>query len=267
MNSAAAKSRIGVAQTTDADGKAQGQQDSSARRGHGGYRADIEGLRGVAVVLVVLFHAGVWGMRGGFTGVDVFFVLSGYLITDLLVREVERTGTISFVQFYARRTRRLLPAAVLVLGFTLLAGFFVFSPVEQGRYIKSALATSMYLSNVQFLLNASQYFAADMTADPFLHTWSLAVEEQFYLVWPALILVGFGAALSRRRLTRLIATVCLLTLAGCIWLTWLRKPWAFFGSPPRAWEFGLGALASMIPLSGFERERESLCGSAGSGSA
>ena len=126
MNSAAAKSRIGVAQTTDADGKAQGQQDSSARRGHGGYRADIEGLRGVAVVLVVLFHAGVWGMRGGFTGVDVFFVLSGYLITDLLVREVERTGTISFVQFYARRTRRLLPAAVLVLGFTLLAGIFVF---------------------------------------------------------------------------------------------------------------------------------------------
>jgi peptidoglycan/LPS O-acetylase OafA/YrhL len=247
MNNASAGSPTGVAQATHSEGKPQGQQDSSALRGHGGYRADIEGLRGVAVLLVVLFHAGVRGMSGGFTGVDVFFVLSGYLITDLLVREVERTGTISFVQFYARRTRRLLPAAVLVLGFTLLAGFFVFSPVEQGRYMKSALATSMYLSNVQFLRKASQYFASDMTADPFLHTWSLAVEEQFYLVWPALILVGFGAARSRRRVVRLVAVVCLLTLAGCIWLTWLRKPWAFFGSPARAWEFGLGALACMIP--------------------
>jgi peptidoglycan/LPS O-acetylase OafA/YrhL len=239
-------------QRTDAPSRADPtrtpqQADSSARPGHGGYRADIEGLRGVAVVLVVLFHAGVWGMGGGFTGVDVFFVLSGYLITGLLVREVERNGTVGFVQFYARRTRRLLPAAVLVLGFTLLAGAFVFSPVEQGRYLKSALATSVYLSNVQFMRQSSQYFATDMTTDPFLHTWSLAVEEQFYLVWPALILLGFGAARSRRRLTRVIAGVCLLTLAGCIWLTWLRKPWAFFGSPPRAWEFGLGALASMLP--------------------
>src|SRR5262249_7819904 len=135
--------------------------DSSARRGHGGYRADIEGLRGVAVVLVVLFHAGVWGMRGGVTGVDVFFVLSRYLITDLPVREVERTGTISFVKFYARRTRRLLPAAVLVLAVTLILGALVFSPVEQGRYMKSALATSLYLSNVHYLRQALQYFGAE----------------------------------------------------------------------------------------------------------
>ena len=101
----------------DSTDVARGGPDSSARRGHGGYRADIEGLRGVAVLLVVLFHAGVSGMRGGFAGYDVFYVLSGYLNTDLLVREVERSGTISFVQFYARRTRRLLPAAVLVLRF------------------------------------------------------------------------------------------------------------------------------------------------------
>ena len=232
--------------------------DSSAQRGHGGYRADIEGLRGVAVLLVVLFHAGVWGMRGGFTGVDVFFVLSGYLITNLLVREVERSGTISFVQFYARRTRRLLPAAVLVLGFTILAGALVFSPVEQWRYMKSALATSMYLSNVQFMRQASQYFGADMAGDPFLHTWSLAVEEQFYLVWPALVLLGFGAVRSRRRLAYLIGFVSLAALVVCLWLTWLRKPWAFFGSPTRAWEFGLGGLASMLPVV-WLRAREPAC--------
>jgi peptidoglycan/LPS O-acetylase OafA/YrhL len=258
MNSASAASRTDAPNISASTGKAQVLPDSSARRGHGGYRADIEGLRGVAVILVVLFHAGVWGMRGGFTGVDVFFVLSGYLITDLLVREIERSGTISFVQFYARRTRRLLPAAVLVLGVTVAVGALVFSPVEQGRYMKSALATSMYVSNVQFLRKASQYFAADLSGDPFLHTWSLAVEEQFYLVWPALILLGFGAARSRRRLIHLIGIVSLATLAGCVWLTWFRKPWAFFASPTRAWEFGLGGLASMLPVAWLQA-REPAC--------
>ncbi|MGH7499059.1 MAG: acyltransferase family protein [Gemmatimonadales bacterium] len=226
-------------------GTLQGRQ---SRPGKGGYRPDIEGLRGVAVLLVVLFHAGVRGMGGGFIGVDVFFVLSGYLITDLLVKEVERTGSISFLNFYARRTRRLLPAAVLVLGVTVLAGAIVFSPVEQLHYIQSALATSLYASNLQFLRRASQYFAPDMAADPFTHTWSLAVEEQFYLVWPLLTLLGFGALRSRGRVMRVIGVVCLVAFVGCLWLTWIRKPWAFFASPARAWEFGLGGLASMIPV-------------------
>ena len=203
MNSASAESRIGVAQTTDADGKPQGPQDSSARRGHGGYRADIEGLRGIAVVLVVLFHAGVWGMRGGFTGVDVFFVLSGYLITALLVREVGADGHHRLRPVLCPTDPAIPAGRSARVGFHHSGGVLrSFPRVEQGRYINPP-RTSMYLSNVQFLRNASQYFAADMTADPFLHTWSLAVEEQFYLVWPALILVGFGAARSRRRLTRL----------------------------------------------------------------
>ena len=245
MSSGPSTSESGAPNTVILAGSSR---QSHSRPGQGSYRADIEGLRGVAVLLVVLFHAGVPGMRGGFTGVDVFFVLSGYLITDLLVKEVERTGTISFVKFYARRTRRLLPAAVLVLGVTLLLGALVFSPVEQLHYIKSALATSVYLSNLQFLRDASHYFAADMTTDPFLHTWSLAVEEQFYLVWPLLMLLGFGAARSRRRLVQVIGAVCVATFVACVWITWVRKPWAFFASPARAWEFGLGGLACLLPV-------------------
>jgi peptidoglycan/LPS O-acetylase OafA/YrhL len=230
----------------------------SAPSHHGSFRPDIEGLRGIAILMVVLYHIGLPGVGGGFSGVDVFFVLSGYLITDLLVKEAERTGKISLVQFYARRARRLLPAAILVLVVTFLAGAVVYSPLEQEFYAKSGLATAAYLSNVHFMREATDYFATEISHDPFLHTWSLAVEEQFYLVWPLLVAWGLTRGGSRRRLVTLITMVSAIALVGCVLLTMRYKPWAFFGSPARAWEFGLGGLATLLPVT-LLRSRPALC--------
>ncbi len=235
-----------------------------SRSGHGAFRPDIEGMRGIAVLLVVLYHVGIPGIRGGFTGVDVFFVLSGFLITDLLVKEAARTGRISFVQFYARRTRRLLPAAILVLTVTLVACLLMLSPLEQFRYASSAVATSVYASNLHFMRQATDYFGPNLASDPFLHTWSLAVEEQFYLVWPMLIALGFGGSRPVGRLVKLIIAVCVVSLAACVWLTVVKKPWAFFGSPLRAWEFGIGGLACLVPVAAL-RHRPGLCRALGWG--
>jgi peptidoglycan/LPS O-acetylase OafA/YrhL len=213
------------------------------------FRPDIEGLRGIAVLLVVAFHAHVWPWRGGFLGVDIFFVLSGYLITALLLQELETSGTLSLVGFYARRARRLLPAAAVVVVFVVVAGIFLLSPIEQIRYSKTALATTMYVSNLWFIRQSSDYFAADTANNPLLHTWSLAVEEQFYFVWPVLVWVAFRLSRSRIGLCKILGGMSVLSLVACIWLTRTNQPWAFFGSPPRAWEFGIGGIACMVPVS------------------
>jgi peptidoglycan/LPS O-acetylase OafA/YrhL len=213
----------------------------------GGHRADIEGLRGVAILLVVLYHAGVPGIGGGYVGVDVFFVLSGFLITALLVGEVERTGSLDLWHFYARRVRRLLPAAAVVLVATMAAGALVFSPLEQMRLARSALAAATYLSNVWFAFTAGDYFAPAAATDPLLHTWSLAVEEQFYLVWPILILLALRGSGTRRRVMVALGVVAVTSLTASIWLTASGSPWAFFGSPTRAWEFALGGMAGLVP--------------------
>jgi peptidoglycan/LPS O-acetylase OafA/YrhL len=221
----------------------------AGRGGGAPFRHDIEGLRGIAVLLVVGFHAGLGrGWTGGFVGVDVFFVLSGYLITGLLVQEIGRTGRLRLREFYARRVRRLLPASALVLVATLVAAAVLLSPLEQRRLSGSALATAGYASNLWFMRRSTDYFAVETETNPLLHTWSLAIEEQFYLVWPLLLVVALGAARRRGRLAGWIGVLSLVSLAGCIWLTGLRRPWAFFGTPARAWEFGLGALLCMIPV-------------------
>jgi peptidoglycan/LPS O-acetylase OafA/YrhL len=200
--------------------------------------------------MVVAFHAKLSFMQGGFVGVDVFFVISGYLITGLLVKEYERYGTVDLVRFYARRARRLLPAAALVIAVTLGAGNLVLSPGEQANYTKTALSTAAYSSNVWFILSkgTSNYFAPEAELNPYLHTWSLAVEEQFYFVWPILILAGLRQFRSRKRLSGFLAVVSLVSLAACLWLTRHHQSWAFFASPARAWEFGLGGIASLLPL-------------------
>ena len=215
------------------------------------FRPDIEGLRGIAVLLVVAFHAHVWPWRGGFLGVDIFFVLSGYLITALLLQELETSGTLSLVGFYARRARRLLPAAAVVVVFVVLAGIFLLSPIEQIRYSKTALATTMYVSNLWFIRQSSDYFAADTANNPLLHTWSLAVEEQFYFLWPVLVWVAFRLSRSRSGLCKILGGMSVLSLVASIWLTRTNQPWAFFGSPPRAWEFGIGGIACMVPVALF----------------
>lgn len=226
---------------------------SSARNPGGNFRPDIEGLRGIAILLVILFHSRVPGFSGGFVGVDVFFALSGYLITGLIVAEVEQTGRLDFKNFYARRVRRLLPASGLLVVFTLMLGLFVYSPLELASYARWAVYTSLYISNIAFMRDAANYFASDIEANPFLHTWSLAVEEQFYLLWPAFVLLALSRLRSRRRLAFALLGVCALSFGLCVWLTGVRQPWAFFSLPSRAWEFALGGLACLLRKSDLER--------------
>ncbi|MDB4907124.1 MAG: acyltransferase 3 [Gemmatimonadetes bacterium] len=211
------------------------------------FRSDVEGLRGIAILLVVLYHVGFSFVQGGYVGVDVFFVLSGYLITGLLVAEAEATGRIDLRQFYARRMRRLLPAAIVVVAITLLAAWFIYSPIEQQVVAHSARASSAYASNIRFALSSRRYFDGASDSDPFLHTWSLAVEEQFYVVWPLMVALSLLAAASRVRRERLGWVVALTGLASfiaCVILTHSSQPWAFFMVFTRWWEFALGGLAA-----------------------
>jgi peptidoglycan/LPS O-acetylase OafA/YrhL len=213
------------------------------------FRPDIEGLRGIAILLVVGYHSGLHAFPGGYVGVDVFFVLSGFLITGLLIKELESTGRVNLGEFYARRCRRLLPAVLLVVVTTLIAGRILYAPFEQRDVTRGAFATAIYASNVWFARRAVEYLATDVGAHPLLHTWSLAVEEQFYLVWP--VLLSATLWLPRMRRPRfwsavVLAVLGVVSLAICVWLTRAAQPWAFFSSPARAWEFAIGGLVSLL---------------------
>ena len=204
-------------------------------------RGDIEGLRAVAVVLVVLFHASIGGVPGGFVGVDVFFVISGFLITGLLLREQTGTGTISLSSFYARRARRLLPAAALVLLVTLVASIVVLPPLLVPGVATDTAAAALYVSNMGFAVQATDYFAAGQAPSPILHFWSLGVEEQFYVFWPAVVLlVTRGALRPGRRVGVTVVAIAVASFAFALWLTSAAEPWAFFSLPTRAWELALG---------------------------
>ena len=159
-----------------------------------GYRGDIEGLRAIAILLVVAAHAKVSWLAGGFIGVDVFFVLSGYLITGVLLREIEQTGHLRFANFYARRFRRLLPALLVMLVCTSLFAIVVLPPAAQGDQAIAAATASAWLSNIHFAFAKLDYFSPGAATNLFLHTWSLGVEEQFYLAWPALMIFAYGAS-------------------------------------------------------------------------
>lgn len=225
-----------------------------AARAPAQFRPDIEGLRGIAILLVVAYHAGIRGFAGGYVGVDVFFVLSGYLITGLLVQEVERSGTIDLAAFYARRARRLLPALAVLLLFTSVAAFALYAPFEQRLIARTALSTAAYASNLLFARDSTEYMATASHGNPLLHTWSLSVEEQFYLGWPILVMLAMRVAAgtptgrSRRRLLVVMAATAVVSCALSIWLTRIRQPWAFFLSPTRAWEFALGGLGMLLPM-------------------
>jgi peptidoglycan/LPS O-acetylase OafA/YrhL len=211
------------------------------------FRPDIEGLRGIAVLLVVAFHYGIPGFSGGFVGVDVFFVLSGYLITGILVAEIEKTSRLNLLEFYARRVRRLLPACALMLLVTLLVCAALMAPNELSLAGRAARATSLYMSNIFFSINAADYFSPDVKSNPMLHTWSLAVEEQFYLLWPLLILLGMQFYRSKKILILLLAGLTASSLVISIWFTARGGTFAFYELPARAWEFGGGGLAVLLP--------------------
>lgn len=210
------------------------------------FRGDIEGLRGIAVLLVVFFHAAFHGFLGGFVGVDVFFVLSGFLITGLLIREIETTGTISLSRFYARRARRLLPAASLVLAVTLVASLIMLPPLLIPGVSADVAAAALYVSNMRFAFQATDYFAAASTPSPILHFWSLGVEEQFYVFWPAIVLLlAHGAKKIRRRIGIAVVILALASFASAVVLLSVSGPWAFFSLPTRAWELALGAVLAV----------------------
>ncbi len=234
---------------------------AGARTGRG-FRADIQGLRAIAVGLVALDHANVGPFRGGFVGVDVFFVISGYLITSLLLREVDRTGTLSLKDFYARRARRILPAAILVTLATLVAAVLFLDGGAALLVGGQAIWTTFFMANIKFARDSTDYFAADEPASPLQHFWSLAVEEQFYLFWP-LILLG-GLFLLRRRLGSvrrvafaLLAVAIPLSLAWSLHSTATSPLSAYFSTPARAWELAVGAGAAALTPSLTGRVRSS----------
>ena len=208
------------------------------------YRADIDGLRAVAIAAIVVYHADISLLPGGFVGVDIFFVISGYLITTLLTRELEATGTVALTQFYARRIRRLLPALGLTVICTLATVSVFLSPLEVDTAAKTAIATALYVSNFYFIAQAADYFSPNSQHDPLLHTWSLGVEEQFYLLWPVLAVVIFRLG-GRRAFIAFCAITAAFSFVA--WLT-VNPTLAFYSSPTRAWELALGALCSFAGL-------------------
>ena len=210
------------------------------------FRRDIEGLRALAVGFVVLFHAKFFGLTGGFIGVDVFFVVSGFLITSLLINEHSSLGEISLKNFYARRARRLLPASALVIALTALASRIWLEPLRLREIGTDAVASGGFFSNIVFGIRSTDYLQAGQPPSPFQHFWSLSVEEQFYIVWPALLMLLLWRSRDRYgRAIAAVATLSIVSLSLCIWQTTHSQPWAFFGLHTRAWELGIGALVAL----------------------
>ena len=207
----------------------------------------MQGLRAVAVAMVILDHAAVPWLRGGFVGVDVFFVVSGFLISSLLLHEVTATGRVRIGQFYARRARRILPAATVVLVATSVFAALELSTTKVTEIVQDVRWAAFFAANVHFARLGTDYFEQDRAVSPVQHFWSLAVEEQFYLVWPALLLV---VALVAARGTLRVVTVllCMTWLLSLIWSVVLtpRSPTAsYFSSATRAWELATGALLAL----------------------
>lgn len=220
------------------------------------FRPDLEGLRGIAVALVVLYHFGIGNLPGGYVGVDVFYVLSGFFITTQLWTRITTSGRVNFREFYVRRARRLVPTAGLVLSVTMLATYFLLPHLLFSTVGWDGIFAAFNIVNYRFAAAATDYLQADQTPSPVLHYWSLSVEEQFYIVWPLLLAVGAGVLLARTRKRRtasrigalaVIGTVTTASLVASIWLTTLNQPFAFFGLPTRAWELGFGALIALMP--------------------
>jgi peptidoglycan/LPS O-acetylase OafA/YrhL len=216
-----------------------------------GFRPDIEGLRAVAIGLVLLYHGGVEQLTGGFVGVDVFFVISGFLITGLLIRELEKTGRISLPRFYARRAKRLLPATALVLVVTAILTWLTISVIDWGTFGADIITAALYVVNWQLAARSVDYLAEDVGVSPVQHFWSLAVEEQFYIVWPLLLVVvawwvrrRSGARL-RAVMTVGILLITIPSLAYSIYLTGANQAAAFFVTPTRLWEMGIGAFVAI----------------------
>ncbi len=208
------------------------------------YRPDIDGLRAIAVTAVILFHAHLFPFASGYVGVDIFFVISGYLIGGIILREV-RSGRFSFAMFYARRARRILPALFTVVLTTCLAGWFLFSPLQFRGVGATATSALLGVSNISFF-RFRDYFGPDARLHPLLMTWSLGVEEQFYLLFPFLVFaIGRWA---RGRTLAVLAVTSLLSFIASTWCTYTHPAAAFYLLPFRAWELGVGVILASTEL-------------------
>jgi len=204
------------------------------------YRADIDGLRAIAILMVVLFHAGVSTLPGGYTGVDIAFVISGFLIGSLLSRDIA-SGQFSLFQFAVRRIRRIAPALMTMLFSLLFIGYFLLSPLEYSQLAKYSFALFLSVPNI-ILLKGADYFSAPADLNPLLTTWSLGIEVQFYIALPIIMLL---AARARLPMFVAVALLSLLSLASCIWLTPQESSQAFYLLPTRGWELGAGVLLAL----------------------
>ena len=220
------------------------------------YRADIDGLRSIAVLAVVFFHLSIPGFEGGYVGVDVFFVISGFLITNLIIGQIE-TNTFTLRDFYSRRIRRIFPPLIATVFFTTIASTAILNPIDMQSFGRSAASALLSISNFIFYME-SGYWDSASELKPLLHTWSLGLEEQFYLFWPLTIIYFFSIS-KKLPISISIFLISLLSLIGCIMCTPANQTAAFYLLPFRIFEFGLGALiphlASLIYADRVSRNR------------
>ena len=230
------------------------------------YRPEIDGLRALAVIVVILFHVGL-GCPGGYVGVDIFFVISGFLITSLLLKAFD-AGTFTFVGFYERRARRILPASFVVTLIVLAVGYFRLLPLDLEELGYSAIAHALFGANFFFYSVASNYFAPGAAGMPLLHMWSLAVEEQFYFLFPLLLFAcyRYDRFRSRRAIRVMLCTLFIASLGLSVAVLRVNPSAAFFMLPTRGWELMTGAILAVMPTrnaSRITREFTSLVGLAG----
>lgn len=211
------------------------------------YRPDIDGLRALAVLPVIFFHAGFEIFKGGYVGVDIFFVISGYLITTIILSEIEQEK-FSILKFYERRARRILPALFLVMAVSLVLGYFWLMPDEYKNLGQSVAATTLFSNNILLGLT-SGYWDLASEFKPLLHTWSLGVEEQYYLIVPILFMLVWK--FSKIHVIHLVTVIFLGSLFFAGWFVNVSPQWAFYILPARAWEICLGALAAMLTARGY----------------
>lgn len=221
------------------------------------YRPDIDGLRAAAILSVIAYHAEL-GLRGGFTGVDVFFVISGYLITSILFADFEENGRVSFKRFYARRVARIAPSLFLVVMTVMAVGALTLSTstFEVHALAKSGVAAILFSSNLYFLSIANDYFSVGIEASPLLHTWSLGIEEQYYIVWPILLsILGKIVGPQRSRQAFILTIGVLLTgsFVYCAVVAQSAPSIAFYSPLSRIWELGIGSLIALLPRQRVDR--------------
>ena len=214
-------------------------------------RYEVQALRALAVLLVVAFHFWPGRMPGGYIGVDVFFVISGFLITGHLLREVDATGSVALGRFWARRARRLLPAAYLVIAVSVVATLLLVPMTQWQQWFREAIGATLYVENWVLAADSVDYLAAENAPSPVQHYWSLSAEEQFYLVWPLLVLVSTLLAARARRSRRwvtggVLAAATLASFGYSLWLTATNPASAYFVTTTRAWQFGAGALLAVM---------------------